>query len=750
LPESDSRPLHLHTLNSLIADLASGRSVQTGGGNVFVLPDDRTRSALEWYRRKGPTGWAANVSARDGEDLVDSILGQPPQLRGLPARPAGSNKRRLRLKRMEAHRFAGVHKFGTPGAAPENYVHEFASTFTLFEGRNGSGKTSLVNAIIWGLTGEILRSQREPEPAEDFDCWVATTDGGDERTTHRLSPLTPMPNVEQYLPDQPWVPADTWVELTFVDEAGVELPVIRRSQTRSPQGKLKETPPDLTILGVDPIAVRIGTIMPGLLPLIKIGSESELGRAVSELTGLSSLVDLADHVRRAKAKIDKDSVKSKTGERDRADRDYTTAKGDLENITLAHPSLTPAQAIPQPSDDKGIEVTLDEITKHFEGAKTTAFESALDILGERFDPANLALLSDLEKNVGRALERVSRPQDLRSAARLRALRQLKPDELDAVAAKIQEVLAEAKSLDALARNPSRAARLRLYARVATWIADHPDPERKGDKCVVCGGDLEHALDHEIGEPVLKHLQEIASDAVLLSQTLSHWSENAQGNIMRSVRPALRAEMVVDLPGHPCDLLRNAFIDELFEFDPFRGALMDVKTQTASALDETVRAHAALADPIEIALPAMCDKLDEMLRRLDRAIRFARWRQGNDTLVRDIAVRVLGRVPKGGEPSEKATLSGKLLELDATVKAAKPISDALVQCNRLKKHLKSRRDAEARLVAYGVASAALGNLASLGQLADEQVDQLRKSLRKDAAVWRSRIYLGAFPDRGLSP
>ena len=170
-----------------------------------------------------------------------------------------------------------------------------------------------MNAIIWGLTGEILRSQREPEPAEDFDCWVATTDGGDERTTHRLSPLTPMPNVEQYLPDQPWVPADTWVELTFVDEAGVELPVLRRSQTRSPQGKLKETPPDLTILGVDPIAVRIGTIMPGLLPLIKIGSESELGRAVSELTGLSSLVDLADHVRRAKAKIDKELCEEQDG-----------------------------------------------------------------------------------------------------------------------------------------------------------------------------------------------------------------------------------------------------------------------------------------------------------------------------------------------------------------------------------------------------------------------------------------------------
>jgi hypothetical protein len=59
--------------------------------------------------------------------------------------------------------------------------------------------------------------------------------------------------------------------------------------------------------------------------------------------------------------------------------------------------------------------------------------------------------------------------------------------------------------------------------------------------------------------------------------------------------------------------------------------------------------------------------------------------------------------------------------------------------------KARRTAESRLGEYATASAALPNLADLGQLADEQVDQLRKTLRKDAAAWRSRIYLGAFPD-----
>jgi hypothetical protein len=80
--------------------------------------------------------------------------------------------------------------------------------------------------------------------------------------------------------------------------------------------------------------------------------------------------------------------------------------------------------------------SLDEITKHFEDAKAAAFESARGILGERFDPTKPALLADLEKNIERALERVSQPQSLASAARLHGLRILKPEQLDEAQAKI--------------------------------------------------------------------------------------------------------------------------------------------------------------------------------------------------------------------------------------------------------------------------------------------------------------------------
>jgi predicted ATPase len=746
VPETESRALHLHTLDSLIADLVSGRPVQIESGERFVLPDPRSRAALEWYRnKKGAGAWIAGVSAPNGEDLVNATLLPPPELSALPARSANSNNRRVRLKKLEAHRFAGLHKYGTPGAAPARYVHKFDSPLTLFEGRNGSGKTSLVNAIIWALTGEMLRPQREPETAEDFECRIAPLEDGDDFSVHRLSPLTPMPNVEQYRPDQPWVPADTWVELTFEDESGAELPVIRRSHSRTAQGKLKETPPDLTVLGIDPIAVRIGTVMPGLLSLIRVGSESELGRAVSQLTGLSALVDLAGHVRRAKTKIDKEFVKTKTAERAQADQAYGASRDDLEKLLSVNPNLKPEQGIPAPSDDTSIELKLDEIGRHFDDAKAASFESARDILGGHFDPANPSLLADLEKNVGRALERLSQPQSLPSALRLHALRKITPEQLDAADRKLKNILAEAAELDALARNSSEAARARLYARVATWIADHPDTRHNDDICDVCGGDLGDAVDPITGRLVKTHIHEAMSNAALVSQTLARWAENAQGDLLRGLPESLLAEINVDLPEHPRDLLRAAIIEELFAFDPFRGVLGELKTQTAIAFDEIVNDCSGLSDPTEITLPEVCGPLTQSLRRLDCAIRFARWRQENETLARDLIIRVLGRAPREGEPSEKITLTGKLLDLEGTVKAAQPVSDALIQCNRLKQHLKARRGAEKRLAEYAIASAALGNLEGLGRLADEQVNQLRVNLRTDAATWRSRIYLGAFPD-----
>lgn len=745
MPEFEPRALHLHTLDSLIADLVSGRAVITTGDKLYALPDAHTRSALQWYRAKGRDAWGGNVNNAIGDDIVSAVLKDPPDILALPARPANANGRRLTLKRIVAHRFAGLHKFGTPDAAPDDYVHDFTDPLTLLEGRNGSGKTSLENTIIWTLTGELLRAQRLPEGADkDFDCQVEG-EAGKEATTHRLSPVTPMPSASVYRPDQAWVPADTWVELTFIDENGVELPPIRRSQTRTPRGVLQEVTPDLSALGVDPIALRIGTVMPGMLGLIQVGSESELGHAVSELTGLAALVDLAGHATRVKKRIDTELLKAKTAEKTKAEADFNTARGDLEKEIKAHAGIQPPVAVPPCSDDPGIEGVLAAATTHFEGLKASAFEAAQEILGQGFDAADVKLRDDLERNIVRALENVGSSHKLAASTRLIGLRALKPAELDAVDKLIARIVSEGKKLAALAKDPSAAARARLYARVAAWIQDHPDPNRSDDVCVVCGGSLEKALDPVSGRPVKDHLHGAQADAELVAQTLGRWAENAYGYFTKELPDALQREMRIDLPGHPCDLLRTAMVDELFALDPFKGVLAGLKVETAKAFDAAVAGRADLDEAAEIDIPPQCKELKNALVRVECCVRFARWRHANEALARKIMAEVLGRAPNEGEQVERTTLTGKLLALDTVVKGAKPISDALLLCGRMKTSLAARRAAQKRIAEYKLASGALGNLPKLGALADQQVETLRTTLSTEAAAWRTRIYLGAFPD-----
>jgi hypothetical protein len=743
MAEFQPRALHLHTLDSLIADLISGRTVLVGKDEEYRLPDDAARSVLRWYRELGPQKWSANVNPNDGERLVDAALKAPPELPALPARSANANTKRLTLKRLEAHRFAGLHKFGTPSVAPDNYRHDFSAPLTLFEGRNGSGKTSLANAIIWALTGELLRPQRPPEKAEqDFPCWVDPIDDGSP-STHQLTPITPMPDVAEFRPTGQWVPADTWVELTFEDESGNTLPPIRRTHTRTPRGKPTEDC-DLSSLGIDPIATRIGTLMPGLLGLIKVGSVSELGRAVSELTGLSALLDLADHARRVRQKIDKEFVKTKTGERDRIDLAYNTAKSDLEKELEAKPSLKPTVEIPLPSDDATIESTLDTIKQHFEDLKSTAFGSAKEILGTRFDPTDGQSKTNLEKNIGPALGELTQLARLTSLARLHGLRTLTTAQLTSAEGKIVDLKREAEALAALARNPDTAARTRLYARIAAWMVDHPDPNRDPDVCVACGGSLIDVVDPVTGKAIKAHIEEAREDANLLSQSIKQWTQAALNELTAGLPEALQKEIKTDFPSHPCDLLRAALVDELFEHPSFSGVLSPLKKETAKAFDVAVANRAALADVTPINLALECTELKLALMRLDRALRFARWRQANDALARTIVETVIGRRPKDDEAAEKETLTGKLLDLEATVKSAKPLTDALELCGRLSGQINQRRTVEKRLKAYSTASGALENLIKLGDLADLQVEELREKLSTTAASWRKKIYVGAFP------
>lgn len=740
---SEPRPLHLHSVQSLCVDLINGRPVLVGDNcETFGLSGLDARRLLGWYMRRHGR-WAAPVTAGDAESLVDSILTPPAQAHPVSAPHLGSATRRLRLIRIEAHRFAGLHSaaVGDDG----NFVFEPTQPITLFEGLNGSGKTSLLSSVIWALTGQILRPQRMPEPgATEFLCEVAPVAQSEDGTAHRLSAVTPLPAER---PSSGWVDASTWVELTFADETGTLLAPLRRTQSRTARGKLEESVTNLDSLGVDPAGLRVGTVMPGMLAFIQVGTASELGRAVAEMTGLSDIVLLSGHAGRAKSRVDGEASKARNREIESADKAYGRVRDAM--IQAGAGTVIPdlAMAVPPPSGDASIEEKIGTLAVKLEAMKAAMFQEAQDVLGAGYDADHRASRDDLVANVKPALAEVRQIGRLPSAVRLAALGKLTAAELTNARAKIGAIKREAAALARIDTDLTVASRIRLYARVVAWHAEHPHDRELDSSCIVCGADLEGVLDPSTGLPVAHHmLQAAGDDAALLSQTIGQWSEATRGELARDLPSPLRISLTEPLPDHPGDLVRESLCTELFQAAPFDGVLGSLKQTTVAACDAELASWPPLAGgslpPLEGASRST-EPLQADLRKLDLALRFVEWRQAYGALVGSMVTKVVGTGP---DPAP-STLVGKLIGLQATVDAAEPLTAASRSCSMLLEDLGKRRVAEARLTAYARASFALKELMSLGSLAQRQVDSLQSILAGSAAKWRSRIYSGAFPSTG---
>ena len=736
------RELHLYDLETLLADLVVGKEVATADG-PYSVSSDQARSALDWYRRKGVDAWNANVNAAVAEEIVEKTQEDAPaQDEELGGKKETEKKVVLRLKSVVAHRFAGLHNYGTPSLPPKPFTFEFGAGATLFEGRNGSGKTSLANAIIWALTGELLRAQREPQTGmTEFDCLVdAVNEAPAEKA--KIAAVTPLPDVADYQPDAAWIPADTWVELTFEDEKGNSLKV-KRSQKRTSRGKLEEKAPDLSFLGLDPIAFRIGTTMPGLLQHIRVGTASELGKAVSQLTGLSALVDLANHARRVRQRIDKELTDGRQQQIQACDEAYSTAKNDLEDVYKAQETIRSEHAIPAPSKEEAIEETLRQIQDDVENKKALAFSSAQAILGETFDPKDMQTRTHLEDQIRPALSEASQVHLLPSMSTLKSLGNVSESDIESAKVLIRRIAEEAQDLLKLSEEPELEARIKLYARIAAWIKEFPQPEGSEDNCAVCSRSLLGVLDPVTGESVSAHLGIIAAKADLLGSTLKQWEDSAITALASTLPLPFLKVGDEGLPDHPSDLIRVSLLDELFSRAPFQGVLGNLKSATRQAFEKLVEDQPALEaiDPPE--LPDSCGALRAQIEAVLKAIQFVEWRHSNDEFAKDFVRLVLGSsTDVSGKQTE--TLVGKLQELDRITKAAQPLSKAADLIGRLQCQIELRRKHEKRLKEYVVTSEALSSLMDLGELADKQVDQLRTKLSDEAAHWRRKIYLGAFP------
>ena len=273
------------TLDDVVSLLIAGQALQTGGGEEFSLPLADSRAVLAFYNRERRTYWNPDQDAIIKEGEIERVLAAMDQS---PPQPAASVTpsaaiRRWQLVKVEAHRFRGLHRHcAENGADPQLFELDLSASATLFRGFNGAGKTSLISAICWCLTGYGHRSQGLP----DFlhECIAVQTAGtpgpGGEPSSFEIPAIVPVPTDQELIAVDGVPKTDTWVRLTFRPLGGGANVTVERHLQREGKKGFKAEASGLDQLGLTDLALQVGTLMPGIAAATRFKDKTTLSQAV--------------------------------------------------------------------------------------------------------------------------------------------------------------------------------------------------------------------------------------------------------------------------------------------------------------------------------------------------------------------------------------------------------------------------------------------------------------------------------------
>lgn len=186
-----------------------------------------------------------------------------------------------RLDRLETRNFGGLNTFEGPP-----FVLQTSSDDWCLEGTNGSGKTSLASAIVWGLTGYRLREHSGLDPDGGAREPVYDNAG---RKVGKWPPLVTYPTRANDLERT----ATVQVRLTFRSPSGDEA-IAERTLVSPAEGAAEIVSNIDPRLNTAPQLIETGLLMPARLAHIGFGSKSaSLYEAMKMLTGLDQLADIA-------------------------------------------------------------------------------------------------------------------------------------------------------------------------------------------------------------------------------------------------------------------------------------------------------------------------------------------------------------------------------------------------------------------------------------------------------------------------
>ena len=782
--EEQSEPVRLenNSLDEIVGLLMAGVPVHRAKGNPFRLDTSDKRKVFAFYSRNRDL-WRSNrtVQAKEVESLLKALEEDLPADLAKPLRST-TDKPVWHLERVEIHRFGGLHRhLGPKGEDPEDLVVAFDKEITLVSGFNGAGKTALLSAVIWCLTGKALRSQHMPQQVHEpmavkwKDGVEDTSEGEDFRPEFAVPPIVPVPSAEDLLKlgDKPKL--DTSVGLMFRREDTRELHRVSRQLEVS--GKKLAAPVEgLHALGLSALAIEVGTLMPGVAAQMRFDERTDFTQAVTQLTGLKPLQELGQRSERLVNRLCRTEKKATEERRDEKLSQFKTQLQTLNDGWEEHTDLgePPEILLPGVMAEKGEEGSDSTYKTNCRSTLTAARESLQEmqsvmsrdveaILGHRIELTAQGQVDSITRALNNAADRLKGGalRELPTVALLLDLGGIPDNDAASAIRAVREIRERAQALSEKLKDAQQAARWRLYSRVATWHRDnHPGEDFLS--CPVCGTDLESVHgDALLDITVREALEQCRETDSGIAKTVTEWERDESAALLDALPTSIRGYADKALPSTLVAFCRQGYVEELLGHEAFEGRLKQLQKNGRAVWDIATGESRlpATPRPEESDLPPMLagGKLQKRLSAIAHALMLRAHRESAGDALKSILARYIGSVTPASEAAvqssdegasqagekewkpEQASLREQIESIRRTVQNAMPIVSLIRQLDNLE-NLRQEWGVQAnRLVLLSRAAVAAEPYLDFPELVYERVSGLIKALDRDTAGWLDRIY-----------
>ena len=307
---------HLNTrTRQIVTALTKGDSVELGGGSIEGFVGDeatvlkvlaRHLPELKELRRGSLVERVIELFNNEAEEGGETAEGQI----------AGDGEEAEATEELAGWKLGHLRAWSFRGLAParREWKYDFSGKSHLLYGPNGCGKSSLLGAICWCLTGRIFRDDQAPDVPEKVKVYSVS---GTTTVSERPDGLALMDETGANTAgnDEYWVA----LQLLRTESTGEPRKVwIRRHNQeglgRSDDGENWTSIRSISEAGVDELDAELHLLMPARVGHIRFGKDAELLRVFSQIVGLDDLEAIAELAASVSSGLRREATRIKNGD----------------------------------------------------------------------------------------------------------------------------------------------------------------------------------------------------------------------------------------------------------------------------------------------------------------------------------------------------------------------------------------------------------------------------------------------------